>query len=90
MGAALWNGRSGSEGRLVQGALGWRTRRTRSGCGVLVEEMGTNTSLSRPSWAPGRGVQRAGTLRGAPYNRAKNTTLLWSMSLEGMGPSLGP
>jgi transposase len=52
---------------------------------VFVDEMGTNTSL---------GLIYAYSLRGyrayakVPRNRAPNTTLLSSMSLEGMGPSL--
>jgi transposase len=52
---------------------------------VFVDEMGTNTSLSPLyAWAP-RG-QRA--FCSVPRNRGKNTTLLTSMSMEGMGPSL--
>jgi transposase len=52
---------------------------------VFVDEMGTNTSLSPLyAWAP-RG-ERA--FCSVPRNRGKNTTLLSSMSLEGMGPSL--
>ncbi len=52
---------------------------------VFVDEMGTNTSLS-PLYAWSRRGQRA---RGSvPRNRGPNTTLLSSMSLEGMGPSL--
>jgi hypothetical protein len=52
---------------------------------VFVDEMGANTSLS---------VLRAWSRRGerahcsVPRNRGKNTTLLASMSVEGMGPSL--
>jgi transposase len=52
---------------------------------IFVEEMGANTSLS---------VLRAWSRRGeraycsVPRNRGKNTTLLASMSMEGMGPSL--
>ena len=52
---------------------------------VFVEEMGTNTSLS---------VLRAWSRRGqraycsVPRNRGPNTTLLSSMTTEGMGPSL--
>ena len=52
---------------------------------VFVDEMGANISLS---------VVRAWSRRGeraycsVPRNRAKNTTLLASMSVEGMGPSL--
>ena len=52
---------------------------------VFVDEMGTNTSLS-PLRAWSRRGERA---RGAvPRNRGKNTTLLSSMGVEGMGPSL--
>jgi transposase len=52
---------------------------------VFVDEMGTNTSLS-PSyaWAP-RGERASCSV---PRNRGKNTTLLSSMTLEGLGPSL--
>ena len=52
---------------------------------LLKEEMGTNTSLS---------VLRAWSRRGqraycsVPRNRGSNTTLLSSMTTEGMGPSL--
>src|SRR5215203_1472639 len=52
---------------------------------IFVDEMGANTSLS---------VLRAWSHRGeraycsVPRNRGKNTTLLASMSMEGMGPSL--
>lgn len=50
---------------------------------VFVDEMGTNTSLAPLyAWAP-RG-QRAYSK--VPRNRGKNTTLLGSMSTEGMGP----
>lgn len=52
---------------------------------VFVDEMGTNTSLSPLyAWAP-RG-ERA--FCSVPRNRGKNTTLLTSMTLEGMGSSL--
>jgi hypothetical protein len=52
---------------------------------VFVEEMGTNISLSAIyAWAP-KG-QRA--YWSVPRNREANTTLLSSMSVEGMGPSL--
>jgi hypothetical protein len=52
---------------------------------VFVDEMGTNTSLSPLyAWAP-RG-QRASY--SVPRNRGPNTTLLSSMTLEGMGTSL--
>jgi hypothetical protein len=52
---------------------------------LLKDEMGTNTSLS---------VLRAWSRRGqraycsVPRNRGPNTTLLSSMTTEGMGPSL--
>ncbi|HZC00022.1 MAG TPA: IS630 family transposase [Gammaproteobacteria bacterium] len=52
---------------------------------VFVDEMGTNTSLSAAyAWAP-KG-QRA--YWSVPRNRGANTTVLSSMSAEGMGPSL--
>ena len=52
---------------------------------VFVDEMGTNTSLSPAyAWAP-KG-QRA--YWSVPRNRGPNTTVLSSMSTEGMGPSL--
>jgi DDE superfamily endonuclease len=47
--------------------------------------MGTNTSLS-PTYGWARKGERAYCL--VPRKRGKNTTLLASMSLEGMGPSL--
>ena len=52
---------------------------------VFVDEMGTNTSLSpRYAWAP-RGERACCSV---PRNRGKNTTLLSSMTLEGLGASL--
>jgi hypothetical protein len=52
---------------------------------VFVDEMGTNTSLSALyAWAPRGG--RA--LCSAPRNRGANTSVLSSMTLEGMGPAL--
>ncbi len=52
---------------------------------VFVDEMGSNTSLfSLYAWAP-RG-ERA--LCSVPRNRGKNTTLLASMTTEGMGPCM--
>src|SRR5215210_4084594 len=49
---------------------------------VFVDEMGTNTALSPLyAWAP-RGHRARWSV---PRNRAKNTTLLASMSVEGMG-----
>jgi transposase len=52
---------------------------------VFVDEMGTNTSLS-PVYGWSKKGRRAHGL--VPRNRGKNTTLLASMSVEGMGPSL--
>jgi transposase len=52
---------------------------------VFVDEMGTNTSLSPlRGWSP-KG-QRA--YCSVPRNRGPNTTLLSSMTMQGMGPSL--
>jgi transposase len=52
---------------------------------VFVDEMGTNTSLSlRYAYSP-KGSRACAQI---PRNRGANTTLLASMSLEGMGPSL--
>ena len=52
---------------------------------VFVDEMGTNTSLhSLYAWSK-RGQR---VYCSTPRNRGKNTTLLASMSVEGMGPSL--
>ena len=52
---------------------------------VFVDEMGTNTSLS-PVYAWAKKGQRA--YWSVPRNRGANTTVLSSMSLRGMGPSL--
>jgi transposase len=52
---------------------------------VFVDEMGTNTSLSAMYGYAPKG-RRAYTQ--VPRNRGANTTLLASMSLEGMGPCL--
>ncbi len=52
---------------------------------VFVDEMGTNTSLS-PVYAWAKKGQRAYWC--VPRNRGPNTTVLSSMSAEGMGPSL--
>jgi transposase len=52
---------------------------------VFVDEMGTNISLS-PLRAWSRRGERARCA--VPRNRGTNTTLLSSMSVEGMGPSL--
>jgi transposase len=52
---------------------------------VFVDEMGTNISLSPLyGWAK-KGVRAQCSV---PRNRGKNTTLLSSMSMEGMGPSM--
>lgn len=52
---------------------------------VFVDEMGTNTSLS-PLYAYALKGRRA--YAQVPRNHGANTTLLASMSLEGMGPCL--
>ena len=52
---------------------------------MFVDEMGANTSLS-PIYAYSPVGQRARC--SVPRNRGKNTTLLSSMSAQGMGPSL--
>jgi transposase len=52
---------------------------------VFVDEMGTNTSLA-PLHRWSRRGERA--YLSAPRNRGRNTTLLASMSSEGMGPTL--
>jgi len=52
---------------------------------VFVDEMGTNVSLS-PAYGWSRKGQRARCL--VPRNRGRNTTVLASMGVEGMGPSL--
>ena len=52
---------------------------------VFVDEMGTNISLS-PLYAWAKKGQRA--YWSVPRNRGPNTTVLSSMTLEGMGPSL--
>ena len=52
---------------------------------VFVDEMGTNTSLSSMyAWA----LKGQRAFRSVPRNRGPNTTVLSSMSIEGMGPSL--
>lgn len=52
---------------------------------MFVDEMGSNTALSALyAWAR-RGERAYGK---APRNRGENTTLLASMSVEGMGPCL--
>jgi hypothetical protein len=63
---------------MVAGALDAR-------CVVFVDEMGTNTSLS-PIYGWAKKGKRAHCR--VPRNRGKNTTLLASMSVQGMGPSL--
>jgi transposase len=52
---------------------------------VFVDEMGTNISLS-PLYGWAKKGQRA--YCSVPRNRGSNTTVLSSMTLEGMGPSL--
>jgi hypothetical protein len=52
---------------------------------VFVDEMGTNISLS-PLYAWAKKGERAHC--SVPRNRGANTTVLSSMSVEGMGPSL--
>lgn len=52
---------------------------------VFVDEMGANTSL-HSTYAWSKKGQRA--CCSVPRNRGKNTTLLASMDMEGMGPSL--
>jgi transposase len=52
---------------------------------VFVDEMGTNTSLS-PIYAYSSKGERA--YASIPRNRGPNTTLLSSITLRGMGPSL--
>lgn len=52
---------------------------------VFVDECGTNTSL-RPLYAWSRRGERAPC--SAPRNWGKNVTLISSMTLDGMGPSL--
>jgi transposase len=52
---------------------------------VFVDEMGTNISLS-PLYGWAKKGQRAHC--SVPRNRGANTTLLSSMSVDGMGPSL--
>jgi hypothetical protein len=55
------------------------------GCLVFVDEMGTHTSLA-PLYAYAPVGERA--FFKIPRNRGKNTTLLASLSQEGMGPSM--
>jgi transposase len=52
---------------------------------AFVDEMGTNTSLS-PIYGWSKKGQRA--YGSVPRNRGRNTTVLASMSVEGMGPSM--
>jgi hypothetical protein len=66
----------------------WRVlvaARVEAGCLVFVDEIGANTSLS-PIYGWARTGQRA--YFRVPRNWGANVTLLSSMSLEGMGPSL--
>ena len=55
------------------------------GCLVFVDEMGTHTSLA-PLYAYAPIGERA--FFKIPRNRGKNTTLLTSLTSEGMGPSM--
>jgi transposase len=52
---------------------------------VFVDEMGTNTALY-PTYGWSKKGERA--YCAVPRNRGKNTTVLSSMTLEGMGPAL--
>jgi transposase len=65
----------------------WRMEFSRIDPGrlVFVDEMGTHTSLA-PLYAYAPIGERA--FFKVPRNRGKNTTLLTSMTLEGMGPSM--
>jgi transposase len=65
----------------------WRmeVRRLDPGRLVFVDEMGTHTSLA-PVYAYAPIGERA--FFKIPRNRGKNTTLLTSMTTEGMGPSM--
>jgi hypothetical protein len=66
----------------------WKTmlaEKLHAGRLVFVDEMGANTSLAL-IYAWSRRGERA--RYSVPRNRGKNTTLLASMTLEGMGPCL--
>jgi transposase len=63
---------------MVSGALDARSL-------VFVDEMGTNISLSALYGWSKKGERARCSV---PRNRGKNTTLLSSMTIEGMGPSL--
>ena len=52
---------------------------------VFVDECGTHTSMTRRYGRAPRGQRAYGSV---PRNRGKNTTLLASMSLEGMGAAM--
>jgi transposase len=52
---------------------------------IFVDEMGTNVSLSPIYGWSKKGERAHGSV---PRNRGRNTTVLSSMSVEGMGPSL--
>ena len=52
---------------------------------VFVDECGTHTSMRRRYARAPKGERAYGSV---PRNRAKNTTLLASMGVEGMGPCL--
>jgi len=67
--------------------LTWRerTRRLDAGCLVFVDECGTHTSMARRYTRAPRGERAYG---GVPRNRDKNTTLIASLSLGGMGEAM--
>ena len=52
---------------------------------MFVDECGTHTSMTRLRARAPRGERAYGRV---PRNRGKNTTLLASMTAEGMGPSM--
>jgi transposase len=52
---------------------------------IFVDECGTHTSMTRRYGRAPRGERAYGSV---PRNRGKNTTLLASMSLEGMGSAM--
>ena len=55
---------------------------------VFVEECGTHTSLAPVYGYSPEGEQGERLKQSVPRNRGKNTTLLASITLGGMGPSL--
>jgi len=52
---------------------------------VFVDECGTHTSMTRLRARAPKGERAYGSV---PRNRGKNTTLIASMTAEGMGPCL--